>query len=61
MKFIILLLLLGFACAVAMMLLRRLHTITSDLGDLKRDMARNESELRRRVAIAEQNKKNQEK
>jgi len=60
MKFIILILLLGFACAVAMMLIRRLHTIASDLGDLKRDMARNESELRRRVAVAEQSKKDGE-
>ncbi len=57
-KFLLLILLLGFACAAAMMLVQRLNSIASQLGELKRDMARNESELRRRAAALEAENKN---
>jgi hypothetical protein len=50
MKFILLLLLLVFACAAAMLLITRLNRIAAQLGALKRDAARKDDELARRVA-----------
>ena len=50
MKFILLLLLLAFACAAAMMLVHRLNRIAADLGDLRRQAARKDDELNRRLA-----------
>lgn len=59
-KILLLILLLAFACAAAMALMARLSRISSQLGDLHRDMARNEAELKRRVAVANaEHQKNQ--
>ncbi len=49
-KLILLLILLGFACAAAMMLIQRLNSIAAQLGDLKRQVQRKDDELNRRLA-----------
>ncbi len=60
-KLILLLLLLGFACVAVMMLIQRLNSIASQLGDLRRQVDRKDAELSRRVAsLNEQAQANQE-
>ena len=59
-KLILLVLLLAFACAAAMMLIHRLNRISSQLGDLRRESDRKNDELSRRVATIKAQAKAQE-